>query len=1201
MYATSHNATGYSEDMNPDLIDGIHDPRDGWSLNNARRAMRAEAILRQLDPTRIVYHHSSGNLGPMHTSNFYPNWVPLQELCDWFQHWAQEGVKPFFACEYGAPFTWDWAMYRGWYKGHREFGSAVVPWDFCLAEWNAQFLGDIAYQISPQERRNLRWEAEQFRQGRLWHRWDYPHQLGSSDFDERYPILAQYLAEAWRAFRLLGVSAISPWEHHIYWKVRPGVARNQRVELPTDWENLQRPGYSPDYLQERFERMDMAYETEDWSPTAAAEALYRNNGPLLAFIAGKPEAPTSKDHNFVPGESVEKQLAVINNSRRTVVCDVKWRLGRLADGTEAPGGSYKLEPGRALRENLREVLAEGQARVEVATGGQKLIPVQVSLPADLPPGNYALVAEFAFDTGERQEDSLELCIFPRLEAKPLLSQGGVKPKVAVFDPVGETAERLRRHQIEFDTLAADGDPRRYDVLIVGKRALTVDGPGPSLAAVREGLKVLVFEQTAEVLQDRLGFRVAEYGLRQVFRRVPDHPCLAGLTEQQLRDWRGEATLLPPRLKYRPSEKYAGAPTVKWCGLEVPRLWRCGNRGNVASVLIEKPAVGDFLPLLDGGFSLQYSPLLEYREGRGMVLFCQMDVTGRTEDDPAAELLFRNLLRYVLQTQYPVVPERKAVYVGDPQGRKYLSEAGISCSDFAEGPWSADHVLIVGPGAGELLASKAAALAEWLKGGGRLVALELEDKEANRILPTPVRTARQEHIATWFPPPSGASPFAGIAPADVHNRDPRELPLVQAGAETLGNGVLASLADGRVVLCQMVPYRFVRRPQASPTFQITDQDAAEGRACALIDMATVPWAQLGQKLPAGQPGQTYTFSAMVKPLEGPTRVRLEVERAGPPWDRVVRGQEQTLPADRWTEIHVTFSVDKSYPEGWQAYLHISDAEARLLADDFRLYEGAPSPFGKSEGSGSAPKNRLVNSGFESGSEAWYFNWNTEQQNLRKTFRRSAFLLSRLLANCGVRASTPLLERFGEPVRRATGPSLVKNGDFTADDDRDGMPDGWALSSDGRRASGAVEGQGPLGPCLRIDSPESAEGRGGAMLAQHNLPLIQGQWYRLSLLAKAKGLNPRQVLVAVQETKRWQPVLEYRSFVPGEEWEEFVFELPAKESTSSTRLQIWFEGTGTLWLADLRLVPCQPPTHGRWNVGLYLDKPQEWDDPYRFFRW
>ncbi len=23
--------------------------------------------------------------------------------------------------------------------------------------------------------------------------------------------------------------------------------------------------------------------------------------------------------------------------------------------------------------------------------------------------------------------------------------------------------------------------------------------------------------------------------------------------------------------------------------------------------------------------------------------------------------------------------------------------------------------------------------------------------------------------------------------------------------------------------------------------------------------------------------------------------------------------------------------------------------------------------------------------------------------------------------------------------------------------------------------------------------------------------------------------------------------------------------------------------------------------RWSHGLYLDQPQEWDDPYRFFRW
>jgi beta-galactosidase len=79
---------------------------------------------------------------------------------------------------------------------------------------------------------------------------------------------------------------------------------------------------------------------------------------------------------------------------------------------------------------------------------------------------------------------------------------------------------------------------------------------------------------------------------------------------------------------------------------VTRAWRRGNQGNVASVLIEKPARGDFLPIVDGGFSLQYSPLLEYREGAGLVLFCQLDVTARTERDPAAERLAANLLDYL---------------------------------------------------------------------------------------------------------------------------------------------------------------------------------------------------------------------------------------------------------------------------------------------------------------------------------------------------------------------------------------------------------------------------------------------------------------------------------------------------------------------------------------------------------------------------
>jgi beta-galactosidase len=777
-YSMSHNATGYSEDMNPDMIDGLQDPRDQWARNNAKLALRAEAIVKRLDPSRIVYHHASGNLGSMHASNFYPNFAPVQELSDWFEHWATEGVKPVFTCEYGAPFTWDWTMYRGWYQGQREFGSARVPWEFCLAEWNAQFLGDRAFRISAMEKANLRWEARQFRAGNLWHRWDYPYAVVSSVFDERFPVFAMYLTDNWRAFRTWGMSANSPWEHGHFWKLRDGVDKG-RKELKVDWENLQRPGFSPDYVEGRYERMDLAFDRSDWLPTAAGQALIRNNRPLLAYIGGKPARFTSKAHNFLPGETAEKQIVIINNSRETVTCDCRWSFG------------------------LPQAVA-GSKNVTVATGQQERIPLRLQLPDSLGPGAYGLVTHVRFDNGESQDDSFSIHVLP---PPPALRMAA---KIALFDPQGETAQLLRTMAVPCQSIDARADLSAYDILIVGKSALTVEGPAPDIAGVRDGLKVVVFEQTSEVLEKRFGFRVEEYGLRRVFPRVPDHPLLTGIAAEHLCDWRGEATILAPRLKYEMRPRYG--PTIKWCDIPVTRVWRCGNRGNVASVLIEKPARGDFLPIVDGGFSLQYSPLMEYREGRGMVLFCQMDLTGRSETEPAAETLARNALQFV--SAWKPAPRRNALYVGDPAGRDHLESAGVSVGSYEGGSLSLDTALVVGPGGGRKLAASATAVADWLKAGGSLLAIGLDQQDAAPLLPLKLTINKAEHIAAYFEPPGANSLLAGVGPADVHNRDPRKLPLVSAGATILGDGVLARAENLNVVFCQLAPWQFDQKNQSN---------------------------------------------------------------------------------------------------------------------------------------------------------------------------------------------------------------------------------------------------------------------------------------------------------------------------------------------------------------------------------------------------
>jgi hypothetical protein len=245
------------------------------------------------------------------------------------------------------------------------------------------------------------------------------------------------------------------------------------------------------------------------------------------------------------------------------------------------------------------------------------------------------------------------------------------------------------------------------------------------------------------------------------------------------------------------------PTVKWCGIDVPRVWRCGCRGNVASVLIEKPARGDFLPILDGGYSLQYAPLMQYREGQGMVLFCQMDVTGRMEGDPAADRLVHNILDYV--SAWKPEPRRQAIYAGGPVGKRYLEAAGVPLAGNDE--LTPERVLIVSPGGSQQFAGRASQIRDWLNAGGHLLAVGLDEADANALLRMPVQMQRAEHIAAFFDPPKASSPFAGIGPADVHNRDPRELPLIVGGASAIGDGVLAETEEGRVVFCQLEPWQF----------------------------------------------------------------------------------------------------------------------------------------------------------------------------------------------------------------------------------------------------------------------------------------------------------------------------------------------------------------------------------------------------------
>ena len=617
----------------------------------------------------------------------------------------------------------------------------------------------------------MRFEAEKWRAGETWHRWDYPNRITSKGYSpDKEEVWARYIHHNWRAFRTWGLSGFNAWGYGNYWATRDGLERERR-ELPVDWSALQRPGFSPDYIDRQYERMDTAYDADDWEALAPAKALLRSNQPLLAYIAGAPGRFTEKDHNFTPGASVEKQIIVINDTRETVEAVCLWTL------------------------NLPTPV-NGAARTVVATGEQARLPMVFALPADLAPGTYTIAATVGFSTGETQKDTFAIDVL-----RATVTPAG-EARVVLFDPVGDTQAALSALGVEFEQVGADAEVAPDATLVIGRKALTVDGPAPHLTRVRDGLRVVVMGQSADVLEKRLGFRVQEYGLRQAFSRVPDHPVLRGLGAEHLRDWQGEATLVPPRREYELDDTLG--PTIVRSGIKVPRAWRVGTRGNVASVIIEKPAAGDFLSIVDGGFGLQYSALLEYREGDGAILFCHMDVTGRSADDPAATRVLANLLTHVAEIE--PTPARAISYAGEEAGMRHLTSAGYEVAPYAAGgePKPRDgRILALGPGAAHTVA--AVDVEEWVGSGGRLLTVGLAAEELARLMPASVETVTAEYVAASFASQGVGAPFAGVGPGETHIREPRELGLVMGDASFAG-GLLAA-DDGAVVLCGVAPWQF----------------------------------------------------------------------------------------------------------------------------------------------------------------------------------------------------------------------------------------------------------------------------------------------------------------------------------------------------------------------------------------------------------
>jgi len=161
------------------------------------------------------------------------------------------------------------------------------------------------------------------------------------------------------------------------------------------------------------------------------------------------------------------------------------------------------------------------------------------------------------------------------------------------------------------------------------------------------------------------------------------------------------------------------------------------------------------------------------------------------------------------------------------------------------------------------------------------------------------------------------------------------------------------------------------------------------------------------------------------------------------------------------------------------------------------------------------------------------------------------------------------------------SLIYNGSFDKVAAGRTEPDGWGTAGDGSVVQSLMVDRDPQrGSVARHMCTRFARHTASshAMVAQvARVGVRRGQWYRLSLWARASDLEIGLVRVALTNFRVWSAPGLTGSFVPTAQWQQFtfVFQATCDLNTSDSRFQTWYESKGTLWLDDVAIEETTPP--------------------------
>ncbi len=339
--------------------------------------------------------------------------------------------------------------------------------------------------------------------------------------------------------------------------------------------------------------------------------------------------PKSYSNRHWAGQVIKREFIISNDAFEPLNGTLAWRLF----------------------DEKNNFITEDSLPVQLEVGGQKTIVIEIPAPAfSGSTGRFTLNYQIIQSDDLLYEDTLPLAVFCRPDFSKL-------PEFVILDPAGRTGQLLTKAGVKLKTISEPGQAGNNPLIIAASAKLDDIGWKAIETLVKQGNRVLVLhrpdwpKQVCEVKTQNSeetniygvpyvsskgepGFLKIQCGFANTygFIRSPNHPVVTDLTEEDLRCWAGEKNFTMPII----------AESIRWPSQNVISLDN-----------LRKPdGNGLFRSLIDAGYQngMDISLLTEIPAGKGRALTTSLLLAEKAQDDPAAERLLYNVLKYLSEVK-----------------------------------------------------------------------------------------------------------------------------------------------------------------------------------------------------------------------------------------------------------------------------------------------------------------------------------------------------------------------------------------------------------------------------------------------------------------------------------------------------------------------------------------------------------------------